>query len=436
LPARLEKTKTPGVFKRGSRYVVIYRDLDGRQRQESARTYDQARRLRCSRVSDVDTGGYRPPSRVTLAEYARGWVERHQGSGRGFREATRADYRRDLERYVIPFLGHKRLTALRRPDVKALVAWLADDEAQAERHRRENMARERAGRRALRAPGPLRDGTVARIMAVLSGCLTAAVDDELRKDNPASRVVLPKRDALRDPGDDDAEDKAKALKRAELAVFLDLVRPDWRPFFRLLAATGLRVGEALALDERHLALDGSRPMVKVRRAVDKAGRTMDRPKSEHGARDVPLPHAVVVELRAHLARRPEPPADAQRRYGRLVFPSSSGTPMAQNNVRRRVLEPAAEEAGVAWVGFHAFRHTFASVHIERGTNIVRLSRLLGHHKPSFTLDVYGHLLDDGLGEPLDLDAELAGVARGVSESVSGVHVTPPQSAGVEVAYPA
>jgi len=212
-------------------------------------------------------------------------------------------------------------------------------------------------------------------------------------------------------------------------VFLDLVRPDWRPFFRLLAATGLRVGEALALD-------GSRPMVKVRRAVDKAGRTMDRPKSEHGARDVPLPHALVVELRAHLARRPEPPADAQRRYGRLVFPSNIGTPMAQNNVRRRVLEPAAEEAGVAWVGFHAFRHTFASVHIERGTNIVRLSRLLGHHKPSFTLDVYGHLLDDGLGEPLDLDAELASVAGGVSESVSGVHVTPPQSAGVEAAHTA
>jgi hypothetical protein len=38
---------------------------------------------------------------------------------------------------------------------------------------------------------------------------------------------------------------------------------------------------------------------------------------------------------------------------------------------------------------------------------VRLSRLLGHHKPSFTLDVYAHLLDDGLGDPLDLDAELA-----------------------------
>jgi len=116
MPAPLEKTRTPGVYKRGKVYVVVYRDPDGRQRQESARTFDDARRLRARRVSDVDAGEHRVPSTVTFAEYARGWIERHQGSGRGFRESTRAEYRRDLERYVIPFLGAKRLTALRSSD--------------------------------------------------------------------------------------------------------------------------------------------------------------------------------------------------------------------------------------------------------------------------------------------------------------------------------
>ena len=67
-----------------------------------------------------------------------------------------------------------------------------------------------------------------------------------------------------------------------------------------------------------------------------------------------------------------------------------------------------QEASAYWpgAGFHSLRHSFASLHIERGTNILRLSRLLGHHSPSFTLSVYGHMLDDGFGEPLDLDAEL------------------------------
>jgi integrase len=91
----------------------------------------------------------------------------------------------------------------------------------------------------------------------------------------------------------------------------------------------------------------------------------------------------------------------------VVFPTLKGTPLSGDNVRKRYLAPAAEEAGASWMGFHTLRHTFASLHIARGTNVVQLSRLLGHHAPSFTLDVYSHLLEDGVGEPLDLDAELA-----------------------------
>ena len=47
--------------------------------------------------------------------------------------------------------------------------------------------------------------------------------------------------------------------------------------------------------------------------------------------------------------------------------------------------------------------------IAAGTNIVELSRLLGHHSPSFTLKVYAHLIPGDEGAALDLDAELAGV---------------------------
>jgi hypothetical protein len=58
MAAKLEKTKTPGVFKRGNRYAVIYRDGEGHQRQESARTYDEARRLRSTREAAVAEGSY------------------------------------------------------------------------------------------------------------------------------------------------------------------------------------------------------------------------------------------------------------------------------------------------------------------------------------------------------------------------------------------
>lgn len=79
--------------------------------------------------------------------------------------------------------------------------------------------------------------------------------------------------------------------------------------------------------------------------------------------------------------------------------------MAPENLHRRTLKPAAQEAGVGWAAFHSFRHSCASMLIDDGRNIVQVSRWLGHHSPSFTLDVYAHLMDDGVGKPLDVGAE-------------------------------
>ncbi len=166
-------------------------------------------------------------------------------------------------------------------------------------------------------------------------------------------------------------------------------------------STGLRISEAVAVQWQHLELDGSQPRVRVRRAVVK-GR-LEPPKSRHGRREVPLSAQLVVALRTHRK------ATEWNRDEDLVFPSRVGTVLMQENLRRRLLRPAAEEAGVPWVGFHTFRHTAASMLFERGRNVRQPQRWLGHHSPSFTLDTYVHLLDDRLPEPLALEHELAGL---------------------------
>jgi len=79
--AKLEKTKTPGIFKRGNRYAVIYRDGGGQQRQESARTYDEARRLRTKRAAAVTDGSYQPQTRERLAEFAAAWTRATRATG-------------------------------------------------------------------------------------------------------------------------------------------------------------------------------------------------------------------------------------------------------------------------------------------------------------------------------------------------------------------
>jgi len=65
MAAPLIKTKTPGIFKRGSRCVFSYR-VDGRQHWESCRTLDEARRAK-DVISGVVTPGRHGPKSVKVA---------------------------------------------------------------------------------------------------------------------------------------------------------------------------------------------------------------------------------------------------------------------------------------------------------------------------------------------------------------------------------
>ncbi len=85
----------------------------------------------------------------------------------------------------------------------------------------------------------------------------------------------------------------------------------------------------------------------------------------------------------------------------LVFQNRRGQPIEPNTLRKRVLAPAAARAGVPGIGLHTLRHTCASLLIERGTSPLRLQRWMGHHAAAYTLETYGHLIDDELGNALD-----------------------------------
>lgn len=371
MAAPMEKTRHPGIFKRGAKYVVVYR-VDGRQHKESARTLDEARRLKAARTTDRDRGEFQELSRVRFRDFAEEWIDRYQGTGRrGFTENTRDSYRRDLELYAYPFFDvrlNRTLAAITPRDVARWIAWLCDEKEQ--------------GR-------GLADATVRRVVAPVRGCLGTAKREGLIRHNPADGAVLPHR-----PRIEDGEPRARALTREQLAVFLDIAHPEYRLMFRLIAATGMRWSEAAALRWSDFELDGSRKRVKVRRAYVR-GR-FKPPKSEYGRRDIPLSPELARDIRKEQGAAPD---------DGLAFVSSRGNPPDYWNVFTRYLRPAMEEAGVPWAGFHSLRHTCASILFENGRNIRQVQRWLGHHSPSFTLDTYVHLLDEGIGDGLDIDAE-------------------------------
>ena len=127
---------------------------------------------------------------------------------------------------------------------------------------------------------------------------------------------------------------------------------------------------------------------------------IEPPKTKYGRREVRLPASLVYRLRAHLAALEDQDSTA------LVFTNREGNPIEPGNLRRRGLKPLAEEVDAPWAGFHTFRHTFASLHLSRGTNLLQLSRALGHHSAAFTLSRYTHLLPGDEAPALDLTLDL------------------------------
>lgn len=403
MAAPLVRSAHPGIYRRGERYVVVYR-VNGRQRRETVRTLDQARRLKRAREADRDRGEFQARSAVHLRAFLEEWVDRYHGNGRrGFREGTRAEYRRLLDAFAYRYFDDRlKLSDVTPHHLARFVGWLADERQQglrvAKERRRQEAQRKEVALSTIPMPAvkPVRlaDATIRNAVIPVRAALTTAVQEGLIRHNPGVNLALPVRQRI----EEDDEQDVRALSRAQLEAFLRIVNPEYRLLFELLASTGLRVSEAAGLQRRHLRLEGSAPCVRVRRAIVRG--QVEPPKTRYGRRDVPLPPALVSKLRRHVAATPggdEAPA----------FPSRAGTPLDPDNVRRRILKPVAEEVDAARAAFHAFRHTYASMQLAAGVNILQLSRALGHHSASFTLERYCHLLEGDAAPPLDLAGELA-----------------------------
>lgn len=409
------KTNTPGLYKRGERYYSTW-TVNGRLRKKSHRTMKDARAHKAHMQTLVNAGEYQEQSKVKFRDYALEWIERYQGNGKaGFREWTRDDYRRDLRWYAIPFfhdqLG-RRLTAIAPKDVSEWIRWLCDEEEQGRRRFEEKCRRAKEAGKPRPRGGPksypLADATVKRIVSPVRACLSTARDEGLIRHNPVDGVKLPHRPQPQE----DEEPKAKAFTHEQLkTVMAILANSRHRLLFVFLRGTGLRWSELAAVQWGDLRLDGSEPLVRVRRGLVRG--KIGPLKSKYARRDVPLSANLVHELRAE--RKKVAPDD-----GRLVFVNEFGGALNHGNLLRRVLKPVVEEAGAPWAGFHTFRHTYASLLFERGANVVVVQRRLGHHSPTFTQNTYIHLLEDKPGEALEFD-DIGGVGRAVGSEPSRSH---------------
>jgi integrase len=271
-------------------------------------------------------------------------------------------YQRTFRLYLSPTLKNKDLGTISREDVKKLVYGLV------------NTGQSR--------------NSIKAVLTPLIELFNHAVEDGHVSVNPAMRVLK------RSHTEDSRKGKADFLTREELSVLLSTCHahfPGYYPFVLLLARTGLRLGEAIALQWGDIDFHGR--FLEVQRAF--SGPHLSTPKNGK-TRRVDMSLQLTETLKACLVERK---AETLRKgWGEVplwVFLSEEGTPYNRGNFRWRIWYKLLEKAGLRRIRIHDVRHTFASLLLQNGESLVYVKEQMGHHSIQLTVDTYGHLIPGG-----------------------------------------
>jgi integrase len=231
--------------------------------------------------------------------------------------------------------------------------------------------------------------TVRRVHATLRSALATAQRRRLVPYNAAVDVELPKV----------SRPKVRPWEPAELGKFLDHAAGDrLGTLYEVMAATGLRRGEACGLRWQDVDLERGRLVVRQQVVVLGHDLRFGPPKTSSGeARVVDLDDGTVGALLGHRLAQDAGRAEWGPAYADhdLVFTRENGEPLHPERVTKRFLQ-LVDAAGVRKVRLHDLRHGQASLMLAAGVPLAVVSKRLGHSGVGITSDTYSHLLE-GVG---------------------------------------
>lgn len=364
------------IFRRKGRkgWTLKYRDGSGVDRFRSFPTKDQA--------EDESHFVRQHPSsgeKILFKDYAQRWLA---SVALHVRPSTIHGYKWAMKTKAIPELGHVALRDLSRARIREL----------ADRLLAAGLARH----------------SVLGVVGTVRSCLQTAVDDGLLAANPATRQGR-SRAFVRaiNPAE-----QIKALDAGQLGKFLiaSATEPDYALLFRLLALTGLRLGEALGLQWDDLDLAGRSAL--IRRGVS---RNVVHPTKTGRSRNVDLALGLVEHLTAWDAKTKAIALQRGTPRAPWVFASRLGGTKDHKYAEAAFKRVLLRAALPPYHTPHDLRHTYASLQLQRGASAVYVQRQLGHATLSITTGLYGRWLPMGNSAAADaLEAVVTGVAPSTS----------------------
>ena len=235
----------------------------------------------------------------------------------------------------------------------------------------------------------VKNGTGTRIINVIHSIINNSLNKAVKlgriQNNPA-RVVSPPKYTSPEM-DFYTEHEITQLLLAVKGTSIDAL-------IHLALTTGLRQSEILGL--KWSDVDWDRNTISIRRQLrrkHKKPNYFSSLKTKSGIRTISVGINTMQKIREHYQIQKEK-RDRDRQEWEdngLLFPTSVGTPMGQDNLYRR-FKAIIRSSGLRDIRFHDLRHTAASLMLNHGISPLIVAKRLGHSKVSITLDTYGHLL--------------------------------------------
>lgn len=336
---RKDRTKTAR-YGKGRRWQAVYTDGAGRERKTSHDTKDSAQAWLVAQ-------SHRPArARVTFDDYA----QAHRDAQVHQAPTTRETLGNVIKRSS-PHIGGLIMEDITRADIQAMVLDWAET---------------------------LAPSTMQTYLRHLSSIFNTALDDEVIRRSPTSRVRLPR---AREPGD--AEFLTTETVERVRDFFGDTI---WADAVTVAAGTGLRPSEwaGVTVDR----VDVKARTIRVDRQLEATrGARVHRPLKTVASRRTVDYGGRVVDVMDRLVGCANHQGLIFHDDGRMLIESARLSAWH----RMRSVVP---EAGPGW---HQLRHFHASFLLSHGASVVAVARRLGHKDATETLRTYAHVMpSDGV----------------------------------------
>lgn len=234
----------------------------------------------------------------------------------------------------------------------------------------------------------------SNLIGLTSSVFKYALSLRLIRNNPMDAVIRPKRKKQID----EERYSAPYYEKEELLAFLEIAKnyPDpIYPIFRILAFTGLRKGELLALRWKDIDFDKGTLSVKQTLATcDKWEIKFQVPKTEKSLRTISIDSETLQVIKRWQLKQKEnflkigikPTKDGEQ----LLFVSEENKPLYLDYVNHN-LKIIIKENNLKYITPHGFRHTHCSLLFESGASLKEVQVRLGHTDIKTTMDIYTHV---------------------------------------------